>query len=162
VVGVDVAVGLNQELGTTLPVRTFLVVDAAFRDAQPLHRFPPDDVLFQYHIDIRRCHLAVPYRFRVNDYIRTVLALIQASGFVGTYSCFQTHCTDLLFEELVQVGCAFGLAASTRSIGCAEVSTYEDVVPVIWHDVILTFIPPFDSASVNFDRELPFSVMMSA
>jgi hypothetical protein len=40
-------------------------------------------------IDVGFADMAIPDRFRVNDYSGSVLALIEAAGLIGPYSAFK-------------------------------------------------------------------------
>ncbi len=58
-------------------------IEAGVGDLQPLHRFAVEDVRLDDLVDIGQGDMSVPNGFWIDDDGRPVLALIEASGFVG-------------------------------------------------------------------------------
>jgi hypothetical protein len=63
---------------------TSLAIDTGIRQPQPLYRTAPDDMLLNNLPNVARMNIAIPDGFRINHDDRTVLALIQAGGLIGT------------------------------------------------------------------------------
>jgi len=71
-------------------VLTACGVEALIVQAQSLHWPPADNVRLDNFIDVIGRDKAVPHRFRIDDEIRAVLALIEAAGLVGSHPVFQS------------------------------------------------------------------------
>jgi len=62
------------------------------------------DVRLDDLVYVRLGDVAVPDGFGIYDYVRTVLALIEATGLVGADAAFQSAGGQLLFKEFLQAG----------------------------------------------------------
>ena len=73
-------------------------VDARVRQSESLDGLPTDDVRFNYFVHIGQRHATVPNRVRIDDQIRSVLALIKTAGLIGPHFPFQPPFRQLLLE----------------------------------------------------------------
>jgi len=64
-------------------------VQALVGQHQSLDRFAAENMRVDDFIDVGFADMAIPDRFRVNDYSGSVLALIEAAGLIGPYSAFK-------------------------------------------------------------------------
>lgn len=81
-------------------------IEAAVSQNQPLDRAAMHQMLSDDLIHIFRLYKAVPYGFRVNDYSRAMLALVEASSLVGAGGIFQARGLHLVLEQPVQLALA--------------------------------------------------------
>jgi len=95
---------------STLLVRTALRIEAGIRNDEPLHRTAAGDVGLKDLVDVGCCHSAVPCGFGIYHYGRTMLALIETTGFVGADPAFQPACGKSCLEELMQLTLAAWIA----------------------------------------------------
>jgi hypothetical protein len=79
-------------------------------------------------IDIRRRNVSVPYCLGINYDIRPVLALIEASGLVGSHPSLQSTDRDSSLEELVEFTRSTGIAASPRMSRLSLISANENMM----------------------------------
>src|SRR5262249_6087620 len=103
-------------------------IDAFILHSQPLHRHSADNVRLDDLSHVLQLHAAVPYRLRINDHIRTVFALIQASSLVRPHGGLQTALRYSVFERLMEHRTAVGIAAAPRTPRLPLIGTYKDVV----------------------------------
>ena len=100
---------------------------------QPLHWHAADDVRLHDLSHVFWLHASVPDGLRIDDYIRTMLALVEASCLIRTHGRFQTSRSDRVFESLVQLSAAAWIAAPPRTSRLPLIGTYKDVVSKSWH-----------------------------
>jgi len=80
------------------PVLAVFGVKAGVWQDQSLNRLAPYDVRLDNFIHIGEGDPAIPDGIRINDQIRTVLALVQAACLIGSDSSFQSARRQLFFE----------------------------------------------------------------
>ena len=73
-------------------------VDAGVRQSESLDGLPTDDVRFNNFLHISQRHAAVPNRIRIDDQIRSVLALIKTARLIGSHFRVQPPFRQLLLE----------------------------------------------------------------
>src|SRR5690349_15228222 len=78
-------------------------------------------------VKVGGAHPAVPHRVRVDNDIGAVLALVEASGLVGAKAVLQPVRLESLFELLLQITLAAGIAASARTRSIALIGADEDM-----------------------------------
>ena len=95
------------------------------------HKAGDRDVIHDVRLDdlsdIFGLHLAVPHGFGIDDHRGPVLALIEASGFVGAHQSLETAIRNRRFEQLLQVALGALGATSANARGLALIGTDEDV-----------------------------------
>jgi hypothetical protein len=72
-------------------------------------------------------HAAVPDGLGIYDHSRTMLALLEASGFVNPDAGNKTGCLYSILESGMQLALAVGGARGTSAPGLAEVGADKDV-----------------------------------
>ena len=100
-------------------------VDAGIGQHQALHRAAFDQVRLDNLRHIRRTDVAVPDRLRIDDEIRPMLALVQASGLVDANGPFQAGGVDSLLQQRMQLRFAVGVAAGTSASWLALIGTHK-------------------------------------
>lgn len=73
-------------------------VEARVGQLQALDGFAADDVGFDDLVDIGLSDVPVPDGIRIDDQIRAVLALIEATRLIGPYLAFEAAFREFLFE----------------------------------------------------------------
>ena len=109
-------------------MRTTLRIEALVRDAQSFDWLSAENVGIEYLVNIVGCHVPVPDRFRINNDVRSVLALVKAAGFVGPDLAFESPFRNSRLEELVQLSGACWIATSPGVSFGPLIGTYKDVV----------------------------------
>jgi hypothetical protein len=85
-------------------------------------------------------NVPVPDSVGIDHEIRPMFALIQAPGLVGSHTALQSPLFELLFEELLQRGFAFGIAASARMSGRPLIAAEKNVLLELRHgDTLAAF-----------------------
>lgn len=87
--------------GSFRPARLVLAgscVETGIGDQQPRHRLPANDVGLDDLVNVGCGHPAIPNRLRIDDEVRTVLALVQASRLVRADLALETPLGQLLLE----------------------------------------------------------------
>jgi hypothetical protein len=110
------------------PVRTALCIDAISRQAQPLHWPASNEVLLHNRRSVSFPHISVPYRFRIDHYCRSVLALVKAARLVYAHCGSQPGRFAQLLQLCVQFAFAVRRARWAWSALRARVMTYENMV----------------------------------
>ena len=102
--------------------------------------------------DVFRLYASIPYAFGIDDYCWTVLTLVKASGFIGSYGSFQATARKLLFEGQLQAAQTFRITASTRIAGGALIGADKYMMFKFWHNNLTSkFASPFcNASSVSF------------
>jgi hypothetical protein len=109
-------------------MRTLIRIQTRIGNNQSLHGPAADDVRVHNFIDIGCGDAAVPHGIRVNHDRRTVLALVQAPGFVGANPAFDAALRQLDLEGPLKFAFAFGIAAAAR-VACGPlVGANEDMM----------------------------------
>jgi hypothetical protein len=85
-------------LPTAFPVFTACSIQASFSQPQALDRLSADDVGFDNLINIGFADVPVPHGIGIDDQIRAVLALIEATRLIGPYLAFEAAFREFLFE----------------------------------------------------------------
>lgn len=102
-------------------------VEAVFGETQALDGPPFDDVRLHNLLDIGFADMSIPDRFGINHNVRSVLALVEASGLIGAHAAFQPMLGEFLLEDLLQPRFRSRIAASPRMARGALVSANEDM-----------------------------------
>jgi hypothetical protein len=103
-------------------------IDAAVSEAQALDGTITHNVGLNDLCHIRESDVAVPDSLGIHDHIRTVFALVEASGLVGADGVFQPAQSQLRLESPLEFGGAGWITASTRMPVGTLVAAYEDVL----------------------------------
>ena len=103
-------------------------IDAFFLQSQPLHRNPTGNVRFNDLGHVVGTNSPVPDLIRINDHVRSVLALVQTTGFVGANCCLQTARRYRVLERALQFGIAGRIAAGSGASWLSPIGTNEDMV----------------------------------
>ena len=77
---------------------TALYIQAGVRSPETLYRLIADDVGFDDLVYVSCANMAVPDRIGIDDYVRPMLALVQAAGFVGADGAFNPALRQLDLE----------------------------------------------------------------
>lgn len=109
------------------PVGTTLRIDAGIGEPQPLHRPSRNQMLSYDFRRVFRLHMAVPDSLGVHHNGGSVLALIQAPGFVDAHLAAQAGGPGKLLQLRVQFALAVRGAAGAWRIGRAGVVADKDV-----------------------------------
>lgn len=72
--------------------------------------------------------MSVPSCFRINDDGRAVLALVEASGFVGADGAFQSKLSEPVFESFLQFAFSGGIATAARGVRIALIPADENML----------------------------------
>ncbi len=84
--------------------------------------------------DVGLLHASIPNRFGIDDDRRTVLALVEASGFVGADGALQSKFSEPVFEGLLQFALCAGITTATRSFRIARVAADENMLLEFRHE----------------------------
>jgi hypothetical protein len=114
-------------------VRTGDRVEAIVGDYQTAHRLAAEDVRLDDLVQVFVAYSSVPYRFRINDHIRSVLALVETARLVGANAALKSARGELGFERFLQLGLAGRVATSARRGSVAHVGADEDVALKLGH-----------------------------
>src|SRR5262249_3663643 len=106
-------------------------------ESQSFDRLSAYNVGVHDFIHISQSDSAVPHSFRVNHHVRTMLALVEASGLVCADTPVQAALGKFLLELLLQLRLASGIATSARMPRRAHVSTDENVALEFRHRIRL-------------------------
>ena len=112
---------------------THCSVEAPVGEAQTLDRDATHDVRFDDLFYIGFGNKSIPDCVRVDDDVRSVFALVQASGLVCAHSAFESALGQPLLEHLLQFSFGVRIAAAARMASRALVPTDEDVFLEVWH-----------------------------
>jgi hypothetical protein len=127
-------------------MRTTRCIEALVRDSQTFDWFSAENVGIEYLLNIGRCYVAVPDRFRINNDVRSVLALIEAACLVGANLSLESPFRNSRFEELVQLSRACWIATSPRVSFRPLIGTYKDVMFEFRHGPIQDTAPALQVA----------------
>ena len=108
-------------------------IQACVCESQSLDWSSADNVGLNDFVHIGFAHVPVPDRFRIDHDVRSVLALVEASGLVRPHSPLQSAFGEFLLEELLQPGFGGGIAAASRMACRSLVATDENVVLELGH-----------------------------
>ena len=89
---------------------TALSIETRIWDHQPFHNRVARNVLIDDLIYVRHCDPAIPNRLRINHHRWPMLALVQASGLVGSDLAFQPALCQSGLERLMQFSAASWIA----------------------------------------------------
>lgn len=64
-------------------MRTSIAIDTGLRQPQTFHWTPSNDMFLDNLLDIAWMNIAIPDSFGIDDHHRSVLALVQTTGFIG-------------------------------------------------------------------------------
>ncbi|SPE27112.1 hypothetical protein SBA5_570004 [Candidatus Sulfotelmatomonas gaucii] len=118
-------------------MRARLRVDATLSQAKPLHRPPAHQVLLHNLRRIFRLHVAVPHRLGVHHHRGTVLALVQAAGFVNPHLGLEPCLSAQLLQPRMQFALAIAGAGGPWRIDRADVVADKNVALKRGQDGIL-------------------------
>lgn len=119
-------------------MRTAGSIDAFLREHEPLNRVTVHDVRFDDLFDIVSGDSSIPNRIRIDDHSGPVLALIEATGHIGTHPLFESSQRELLLEEELQAGLARRIAAAARMSGFPLIAADEKVLLELGHGTQFT------------------------
>jgi hypothetical protein len=108
-------------------------VDATLRQAQALDGAVAGNVGLNDLGDVGELYVSVPDALGIDHDGRTVLALVEASGFVSADGGLQPAEGELSLKGPLEIGGAGGIATSARVAAGALVAAYEDVFCKFWH-----------------------------
>ena len=115
---------------------------------QPGHWGLIYNVRFDDLRDVLRLHAPIPDSFGIDDHCRTVLTLVKASGFIGSYVSFQSTARQLLFEGQLQAAQTFRITAPARIAGRTLIGADKYMMFEFWHNNLSPkFALPFCKAS---------------
>lgn len=109
-------------------MRASICVEARLGKPQSLDRAPCDQVLAHDLVHISRRDKAIPDRFRVDDHYRTVLALVQAAGFVDAHPGAEARRTRGVLKQPLQLTLAIAGTRGPRAAGLPHIGTDKHVV----------------------------------
>jgi hypothetical protein len=118
-------------------VLTACGVQAFILQPQSFHRTPADNVRVHDFIHVSQGNSAVPDGLGIDDKVRPVLTLVQASGLVGAYSAFQPALGQFLLEQLLQLGLLRRITTSARMSRWALVPANENMALEFRHGDIV-------------------------
>ena|ERR1700730_5273222 len=95
------------------------------------------DVGFDDFVHVSLRDVSVPDGVRVDDQVRAMLALIEASSLVSPHFALQAALGQLLFEELLQFGLAARITASPRMSCRTLVAANKNVFLELWHGILV-------------------------
>ena len=110
-------------------------VQQRVRNDQPLDGTAADNVRFDDLVDIGRRDVAIPHRLRIDYDCGAKLALIEASGFVGSDRGLDPALGELYFEQAMKLAGAGRITAPARVPLGPLVYTYENVSLESWHEL---------------------------
>jgi len=110
-----------------------LRVQALGFQAQAVYRLSRKDVGLDDFVHVGFGNVAVPDGVGVNDYVRAVFALIEATGLVGSDSALQSVAGQLLLEPFLQTGLGGRIAAAAGMACRPLVSADKDMVLEFGH-----------------------------
>jgi hypothetical protein len=102
-------------------------IDAAIGEAQAFDGLSADQVLLHDLSRIRRLHMAVPNRLRVNHNGGPMLALVETAGFIDAHRRAQPCGLGQLLQLRVQFAFSIGGARGARRIGRTGVQTHKNM-----------------------------------
>src|SRR5437016_433809 len=114
-----------------------LGVDALISHHQTLDRHAAQKVRLDDFVHVLSSHAAIPDRIGIDHQVGSMLALVEASGFVGAKAMPKSALSQLLLECLLQCSIAFRVAAAAGTGGIALVGTDKDMFFVLGHRAIL-------------------------
>ena len=115
------------------PVFAAWRVQAAIRQAQAFDRHSTQNVALNNFVEVSGGHSAIPDAFRIHDQVRSVLALVQASGFVGSHLSFEAALGQFSLEDSLELGLPGRIAAAPRMPRHTLVRAHKDVPLKIRH-----------------------------
>jgi hypothetical protein len=108
-------------------------VETGVGDPEALDGLVSDNVGLDDFCDISQSHVAVPHGFGIDHDGGTVLALVEASGLVGTDCCLNASERKQALEFAMQVSAGGGVTATARMAFSALIAADEDVLFELWH-----------------------------
>ena len=121
---------LVQHSGAVLARRG---VDATLGQAQAIDGTVTRNVGLNDLGDVGKLYVSVPDALGIDHDGRTVLALIEASGFISADGGLQPAKGELSLKRPLEIGGAGGIAAAARVAARALVAAYEDVFCELCH-----------------------------
>lgn len=112
---------------------TIRVVNARFRDNQPLDRFSAKEMAFHNFLYVTYPDAAVPYRTGINYETGAVFALIKATASICAGRETHTTLAQGPLEGRAEEFPALCVTATSGMIFGALVPTYEEMVCEFWH-----------------------------
>jgi hypothetical protein len=114
-----------------------ICVEARVGEPQAFDGQSTDDMRVYDFIDVRFRDVPVPNCFRIDDYVRPVLALVEAAGLIGAHPAFQSALGKFLLEEFLQPRFCSWIAASSGMAGWTLISADEDMFFKFWHQAMV-------------------------
>ena len=113
-------------------------IQTRIRNHKPFHWFSSHQMRFDNRVHVGGSYVAVPHRFRIDDDSGAMLALVEASGFVGADGAGESAHGESFLEGLLQLAGAVGVAGDLGIFGQALVVADENVVREFRHASTLT------------------------
>jgi hypothetical protein len=110
-----------------------LRVQARIGQPQPLDRLPAKNMRLDNLRDIRLGDVSIPNRIRINDHIRSVLALVEAARLIRPHAPLQPVLSQFLLEKLLQFAFGLRIATSPRMAHRTLVSADKNVFLEFWY-----------------------------
>jgi hypothetical protein len=102
-------------------------IQALFGQAQALDRSSAYDVRLNDLFDVRFTNPAIPDGIGIDHHVRPVLALVEASGLIGSDASVQAMGSQFLLEQFLQASFRQRIAASARMPCRSLVSANKDM-----------------------------------
>lgn len=118
----------------SLDVLTARIVEAFVSNQQVIQDTSVDHRFFENARYVAELDSAVEDCLRINRDARSMLALLKATGRIGSHERSQAPCFDLGFECVPQRIRTFGIATATRMAGSTLIATDKDVMRERGHD----------------------------
>ena len=109
-------------------MRATLRIQALICNPQPFHRPPAHQVLRHNLFRILRLHMPVPNRFGIHNHGGSVLALVQAAGFIDSHPAAQPGLFRELLQPRMQLAFSIGRARGPRRVRGAGIVADKDVM----------------------------------
>jgi hypothetical protein len=112
-------------------------VQAFILQPQSFYRLSADDVLLNDFIDVGQSDASVPDCLGIDDDIRPVFALVEASCLIGADSALQSALGKFDLEQLLKFGLGGGIATSAGMSGRTLVAADKNVALEFRHSNIV-------------------------
>jgi hypothetical protein len=108
-------------------------VEAGVSDSEAFDWLVGNDVRLHDFRDISERDMAIPYCLGIDDHGGPVLALIEASGLVGTYGCLNAGERQLTLQFEMQVCGSGRIAGAAGMVGSALIAADENMFREFGH-----------------------------
>ena len=111
-------------------------IDAVISQPQSFYWNAASDVRFDDLGYVLKANAAIPNLIRINHNIRSMLALIQTSSFIGANCGLEAARGDGIFKRPVQLTCCGRIAARPSASRLPPIGANEDMVLVLCHQCL--------------------------